>query len=199
MLITYDFEGTITTLSGPAFDLPGPIGIGQTLTGSFSYESSTPPGRDVDPMHGNYFGAIRNLSFATSSYTGTGLFPSGAPGVGIIVVNNDVGGDQVLVSAFATGPPIAGNALSGFSLNFQDPSGLALESKALETLPLLSVFPSKSFTISFLNIPQSSSVIGEVTSVTPVPVPAAAVLFPTGLGLLAVVLHRLRRRESSHI
>jgi hypothetical protein len=43
-----------------------------------------------------------------------------------------------------------------------------------------------------LNVPASSFVVGEITSVTPVPLPAAAVLFPTGLGLLAVVF---RRRE----
>ena len=84
-----------------------------------------------------------------------------------------------------------------FNLLLQDFSGAALESTALGPLPPASAFGIKTFSLQFANnpFPGHFSVIADLTSVTPVPLPAASMLFASGLiSFLGYVRRRSQKR-----
>jgi hypothetical protein len=183
-LITYNFEGNVGDVSGST----NPFTIGQTVSGSFTYDPSTAPSF-LDPVNANYSGAVTNLSLILGSY-----FVAGMTGDSGVYNNNDVFGDGFWIRSPTTGVPINGMSPTDFNLLLQDFSGAALESTALGSLPPASAFGIKTFSLRFANnsVPGQVSVIGDLTSVTPVPLPGTVVLFPTGLTLLATVFRRLR-------
>lgn len=196
-LITYTFEGTVTGVGGFAFEELHPVNVGQTLTGSLTYETSTP---DINLLSqvGYYEGAITNLSFAFPSYSG-GIGGSNAINFIDIEHNFSPYGDRINLGAPVTGPAFNGVSPEGFLILLQDFRGEAVSNTALGTIPPLSAFPQyHSFNLRFSDIGYGNSgVAGTLTSLTPVPLPAAAVLFPTGLSLLAWMF-RMREERKRH-
>lgn len=194
-LVTYSFEGNVGDIQGSA----NPFSPGQTMSGLFTYDTSTTPSF-LDPVNGQYSEAITHLSLFVGSYSVTS-----ATGAINILNNNGLLGDSFTISSAVTGLPLNGSTPVTFNLGLQDFSGLALDSPALGPLPPSSAFGSTLFSLSFTDdppfpqIPNRFSITGQLTSLTPVPLPAAAVLFPTGLSLLAIAFRRLKTRESNDI
>lgn len=183
-LITYNFEGSVGGVSGST----NPFTIGQTVSGSFTYDTSTAPSF-LDPVNANYSGAVTNLSLTLGSYV-----IAGTTGDSGVYNNNDVFGDGFWIRSPTTGVPISGMSPTDFDLLLQDFSGAALDSTALGPLPPASAFGIKTFGLQFANnsYPGQIHVTGDITSVTPIPLPGTAVLFPTGLTLIATAFRRLR-------
>lgn len=183
-LITYNFEGSVGAVRGST----NPFTIEQTVSGSFTYDTSTAPSF-VDPVNANYNGAVTNLSLTIGSYV-----VAGTTGDSGVYNNNNAFGDGFWIRSPTTGVPINGMSPTDFNLLLQDFSGAALESTALGPLPPASAFGIKTFGLQFANnsYPGQIYVTGDITSVTPIPLPGTAVLFPTGLTLLATAFRRLR-------
>lgn len=186
-LITYSFEGNVTGLSGSG---PHPFTVGQSMSGSFTYDTST-VNVSLDPISGQYNGAVTQLSLSFGSYSVTG-------GPGDIQVGNTSLGDVFSMGSPTTGLPLNGSHPFAFTLSLQDFSGLALDSTALGPLPPSSAFGTKWFTLRFTDdapypqVPSTSMVAGNISSVTPVPLPSGTVLFSTGLSLCLSAFRRLR-------
>lgn len=189
-LVTYSFEGNVGVIQGRT----NPFSIGQTVNGSFTYDTSTAPSL-LDSVNGQYNGAVTHLSLFVGSYSVTS-----ATGNINVVNNNGLAGDGFTMSSPVTGVSLNGSNPVTFSFGLQDFAGLALDSPALSSLPPFSAFGSSLFHLTFTDdpplpqIPNRFSITGNIASVTPVPLPAAAVLFPTALSLLAIAYPRLRKR-----
>ena len=188
MVLTYTFEGNVAVLDGQA---PSPFNIGQTLSGSISYDTST-PASSMGPMNAAYNDAITLLNVALGSYS-----LSGSGGTINIVNNNDLLGDNISLQVPVTGASLNGIHPVTFSAGLQDFTGLAIDGTNLGPLPVFSAFSPSTFFLTFAleesgpAIPQTLMVSGPITSVTPVPIPAAAVLFASGLMYLWQVIRPL--------
>jgi hypothetical protein len=187
-LLTYDFEGTVDNAPSTY-----PFSSGQIITGSFTYDSSTADGTPADPVNGNYYSVMTSLSFSLGSYVG------GTDGSGVSqirLVNNSPGtgfSDYWISLTTVTAPNVNGASLQTIELLLQDPQALALTNKALGPITPFPAWRTSIFQLAFRDSFNSSSVVeGHLTSLAPVPLPAAAILFPSGLGLLAFAFRRVR-------
>lgn len=111
-LITHDFTAEVTNVSGglPQFDTT------QTITGSFTYESTTPPRvpGSPDPSEQSTFDALTNFEFSIDGF-------SASSSASAELQLDDFGAADrfALVSRASdglTGPDANGNALLGFIL-----------------------------------------------------------------------------------
>lgn len=197
--ITYNFEGYVTGIAGAFFELPSPFSasVGQPITGSLTYETNTVDIASSDPVYGNYIGPITNVSISLGSYVGIGDQYNNSR---MEIWNNLPFGpstlDQLTVSSHATGPTFNETALSNIALLLSDGSGLALGGDVLGPIPPLGTFSNNNDIFLQFSGLYRTSLQGQLTSLTSVPLPGAAVLFPTGLTLLATAFRRLRGRKS---
>ncbi len=217
--ITFDFTGTLVAAHPHTFGgmLTGPLGPfpASTVSGSFTFDSHTSDANPDDHI-GQYDGAIESFSFSvTRPITGDsyqfGLDLSGSSGRPVqnaIVVNADhtPANQSYVVSASVqnvvpNGPIVDGDNYFAreFFLNLLNPSSAVFTSDSLPVTPpdhtLFSLYdsvlnPDGQFRIVFQSSHGDHTLIGNLTSLTPVPVPAAVYLFGTGLIGLAIVARR---------
>ena len=64
--VTLNFQSTINVLEGPLNG--GPVSLGDTVTGSFTYESTTPLFEALGPV-GRRYHALTNFQFTVGSYS----------------------------------------------------------------------------------------------------------------------------------
>lgn len=185
-LVTFSFTGAVDPSLG--------FSPGQTLAGSYTFESTT----ILSNPDNRYNGAITSLTGSLSPYTATL-----GTGSNFIAVRNDLStGDHYLISAPLNPLP----AVTGLSVRFEmeliDPTATAFTSEALATTPpSLSAFATKSFRLVFEDAAAQASVQvrGTVTSLTAVPLPAAVILFGAGLVALAGLGAGSRRQRKTSI
>jgi hypothetical protein len=180
--ITFSFSGTLTTVSAP---LSGTFSPGQTISGTYTFESTTPDIAPGDPNFGGYFGANTNLSFVAGSYSGS----FGGPGFNATSVGLSFGGvDIYQVNIPFTGANVGAATPVQFSLDIRDPDETALASDALLlTPPDLALFEIRAITLLFS---EGSSVIASVDSLQLVPEPSALLLLAVGIAAGARTLRR---------
>lgn len=173
-LVTFSFTGAVDSVDPSLGFSPG-----QTLAGSYTFESTT----ILSNPDNRYNGAITSLTGSLSPYTATL-----GTGSNFIAVRNGLStGDHYLISAPLNPSP----AVTGLSVRFEmeliDPTATAFTSEALAaTPPSLSAFATKSFRLIFEDAAHANvHVLGTLTSLTAVPLPAAVVLFGAGLVALA--------------
>lgn len=167
VVLTYDFEGRVEEISGNA---ASPFSIGQTLSGTISYDTATPPSSS-GPTNAYYNGAITLLNASLNSYS-----LSGSPGDINIQNNNGALGDWISISVPVTGASLNGIHPVTFTAGLQDYTGLAIDGTGLGPLPPFSAFNPSTFTLHFekdANLPGLPELLllsGPITSITPVPV-----------------------------
>jgi hypothetical protein len=155
MLITYSFEGNLTTVD-PA--LSGTIHSFDAFTGTFTYETNTVP---VAP--GSYNNAVKAFSFSTNSSSASCI----QCGNLFIIISNGIPGrspDYIDMGTDVSGPSIGGYVPSTFRLFLSAPSGLALDSLALGPLPPSSAFAGRAISLDFLAYQSDALVQGQLTS-----------------------------------
>lgn len=192
--ITFNFTGINSGLS-PSL-AGGPVATGDTLTGSYTFESTTVgTGGGCSAVSGqcDYFGAITALNFTVGSYTGTGNVGD----TNIISVLNDFSSPMdayTVVNSF-TGASINGFQPDIFFFVLVDPSTAMFSGTALPTAPpSLIGIGNRNFQINYQNnlTGQTGFINGSIISLTAVPEPPTAWLFGLGIGLLALWKVRAR-------
>jgi len=211
--ITFAFTGNVISVSAP---LSGTFNTSQTLSGFYTFESTTPDTVPLDATLGFYTGALTALSLTVGSYTGT-LGPA-PPGSAIAVENNRVFVFEPLprnsytVGAGFVGPDVAGlSPLFVSVVSVFDPTGTALNSDSLPTTPPnLSAFTQGlGFALIFgdPDFPEDEQQVrGTLTSLTlvteppegtPIPEPSTWLLLSSGLAGIAVWRQRQRQSHSA--
>lgn len=187
--ITFSFAGTVTQIQ--AFNpsmVPLPAAINDTVNGFYTFESTAGSPCAVNGSC-QYTGAITDLRFTVGSYTNTG---PREPINGIFVrngslVNPDSFDDYLVFSGFS-GPSLgSGIDANQFHLQVRDLSGNMFDNTTLPTTPpVLTTNTSWSVLWSNSSGPGNAQLSGTVTSLNPVPLPSALLLFCSGIiGLAA--------------
>jgi hypothetical protein len=189
--ITISFTGEVSGVSG---GLGGAFSVGDLLSGSYTFESTTAP-RVGSDANGAVYDAVTDVVFSIGSYSAATAGP--APN-GEIQIDNDPPTPFVdryaLVSRVTdglVGAPANGQPLIAFGFRLDDTSNTVF-STAL-TLPSgleLSDFTSSGFFAFF----GTELVEGTLTSITVEP-PSAGVPEPTTLGLTLLGFAVLARRR----
>jgi len=191
-----------------------------TITGSVTFEANTPDANGSGTV-GLYNGAIQNLSFSvtkpiTADTYQFGLDLSGSSGRPVqnaILVNasGTAANQSYVLSASVANQVPAGPIIDGgeyfareFSINLINPSGSVFTTDALPDTPpdrnLFSLYsavtnPSGQFRLVFSGSHGDHTIIGNLTSlsVSAVPIPAAVLLFGSGLAGIAAFARRKPR------
>jgi len=198
--VTFQFAGQLTSVIGSGLTAAG-FSAGQSLLGSFSFEPSS---SDLSPSAnlGDYR-ALTNLTATVGSYTVT-LVP-GIQHSAITIWNNYESYpfgpiDQYSVGGEVTGTTVSGMSPFSFGLALTDPSHTVFDSDALPSSPPnLSSFATKRASFYFPGALGNSFLHGEIHSLTAVPVPAAVLLFGTGLTTLIGLRAGNWRREQIRV
>ncbi len=191
-LITFSFAGTVDSVDPT---LGGTFLVGQTLTGTYTFESTTVARAGSNSTFA-VFDALTNLDFTLGSYSASS---SGAPE---IQVDNDPplpNVDRYAVVSRAsdglTGPAVAGQSLNFFGFRLDDSTNTVFtDALVLPTSLNLSDFDNRQFFIFFGDSP--AIVSGTITSVSAVPEPSSLTLAGLG-GLFGLGLRwRCKRRSA---
>lgn len=184
--VTFQFSGQLTSLIGGGLTAAG-FSVGQSFVGSYTFESTSSNVYDANPNKAIY-NALTSLTATIGSYTVT-LVPD--PDLREIQIHNNLGSsisrrDAYIVGSRVTGAVVNGLSPVDFFIDLIDPSHTAFDSDALPSSPPnLSSFATKRASFGFFSgAPENSLLHGEIHSLTAVPVPAAVLLFGTGLTAL---------------
>ena len=191
--ITISFTGVVSSVSG---GLGGDFAVGDVLTGSYTFESTTAARAGSDSTFAVY-DAITDLSFTLGTYSAATAGP--APN-GEIQIDNDPPSPFVdrygvlsRVSDGLVGPSAGGQPLIAFGFRLDDSTNTAFsDALVLPTSLALSDFTSSAFFVFF----GTELVDGTLTSVRVQAVPEPATLGLISLGLAALAGRKLRRARS---
>ncbi len=170
--ITYTFAGTVTNVANAPNVLDSPFNTSQTMSGQMTVS-------DV----GTY--PIQSLTVSIGGYqlTGTGS------GSVIIQNNNSALNPSLIIDRFYASKQVSGAGVNGFTPSYLTmdlrggPQSLFNSTALPTTVPSIASFNVKNEWR--MNFSGGKVVIGQMSQLTAVPLPAAVVLF--GAGLVALV------------
>lgn len=181
--VTFSFTGTVTAVDAA---LAGEFSLGESVVGSYTFESTTPDSDPGDPTLGIYDNAITAFS---ATFGGDYTVTQGLDN-DISVANGPPGNDvyQVFLTN-PTAPTVAGLSLGALFLGIGDFESNVFNSDALPlTPPDLAEFDFDISGAIFLDSPINQGMNFQLTSLTLVPEPSTLAF--VALGLMGVCCHR---------
>ncbi len=170
-LVTFEFAATVSEVP---VELASQFSIGQSIRGSYTFESSTLPNDST------YYSAIRSFNVDIAGYE------LNSHGLGDIEVL-DGAPDSYIAVSFSSGNSVGGLNPGLHAIQMNDHSGTALTSNKLPLVPPdVSKFADRRFTVDF----PGARLTGNIDRLVAVPEPSSAVVLP-----LAALLCARRRRE----
>jgi hypothetical protein len=173
-----------------------PIAIGQTFTATWSVDS-TVAARTGSTSNQAVFDALLSLNVSIGTYSAS------TPGPQEIQVDHDVAGFDdrygIVSTSFSglTGP-LNGSDLNLFFLNLKDSSKTVFSDALILPLALsLASFDSTAFAFFFSDDSFISGHLTDLSSVSPVPLPAALPLFASALGAMSFLGWRRKRKAAA--
>ena len=180
-LVTFNFTGAVGDVNKALFPA---LNSGQTLMGSFSYNTDLATDSNGSGNIGRYNDAVISVSLNLGSFAWTLGSESPSNNNFVRIVNSST--DTFDVRTPLTGSLVGSYEPLYFRVTLKDPSGSVFGDDSLPTTaPSLSSFASDRFRIVFENGNGVARVRGNLTSLTAVPLPPAVILF--GAGLIALV------------
>jgi hypothetical protein len=186
-LVPFQFTGTVDSVDAA---LAGTFSVGQTLTGSYTIESTTLP-RGGSTSASAVFDALASLQIDLGAYSAAS---SAAPEIQM----DNAAADRYAVVARAVdglaGPDVGGLPLNFFGIRLDDSTGAALsDALILPTSLNLAAFDSRRFFIFFGPIASPAIVGGSIDTLAAVPEPGSVSL--AALGGLTGLAYLARRRR----
>jgi hypothetical protein len=190
--IVYDVTGTVDSIDTIGA-VVNPFSVGDTLTGQFTFEVTTPP--EIGPyVNFSVFpGAVTSVTLEI----GPGITNVNAP-VATAVTHNFPSPDELDISldmVAATVGDVSGLTYSGGDLDFSDPTGTLFTSNPPPlVLPDHPSFTDNQFRFYWGDLTtEFLSIRGDITHITVIPAPSALVL-----SLIGVVSLGVKQRQRKH-
>jgi len=198
-LITFSFEGSIKSMSD---SLNSYFEIGQTMSGSYTFDSNTPD-THTSSEYGNYHESIIDLEVTVGDKTYTDI-PGSSGGDNIIQVKDqtdtypkDPSEDRYWVNMVVDGPNLGSFGFiqpDYFRLCMEDPTAEAFINTNLPlTPPDKDDFNYNNMWLVFTEYGNSRHITAELTSLSAVPIPSAVWLL--GSGLIGIVGIRRKSKK----
>jgi len=193
-LIEIAIEAEVTTVDDPGNLLEGKVNVGNTITGSYKYDSETPDSSPDDPVQGNYW----NYSppYGVSLNVGGFNFKTELNDVEFLIFtrnNLGTGHDRFGFGSYNNMPLSNGIPLGTITWLLEDSTGSELQNDHLPLIaPILDHWDyDNSLSIEGGERTGDFMIIGEVTSAVLIPEPASITLFTFGCLII-----RKRRSKS---
>lgn len=186
--ISYSFEGVVET---PSPFLGDRFQVGDPVTGSFTYDSSTPDGQPGNMSVGSYLGSIEAFDFQIGDYSAS-ISPVIHGDIRVddrttIVPNPRPHRDAYTAVALMSGEQVEGFDLLLASLQILDFDGDAITDDPI-TPPQLDLFSDPLITIDFAPVGSDQNRIwASLTSLQQVPEPASVALLSVGVIFIGVI------------
>ncbi len=195
--ISFAFQGTVDSVDP---NLAGTFAPGATLTGTYSFESTT-VARAGSNSNFAVFDALTGLSFSIDGYAASSSAASE------IQVDNDPGlpnhdryGLTSRASEGLTGPDVGDFELDAFLFRLDDSTDSVFSDALILPLALdFSAFDSSAFFLFFVNpsTAQLANVSGQLTAIAQVPEPSTVAMLGLGLVSLALIWRRRVSRRAN--
>jgi|LNFM01.2.fsa_nt_gb hypothetical protein len=204
--VTFQFAGHLTEVD-PTITTATGFTVGHTFTGSYIFESTAPelPSQIPNPRIGAYEYSVTNVTARIG--TQIVVMPQ-QPGFSTIVVldnayqssfGNDFV-DQYGMSARVNAAVATPWHVESLSVILNEGSSFTFDNDSLPTHPpSLGSFGTRQAFFNFFTGTTTISAYGQLTSLTAVPVPAAILLFGTGLTALIGLGTGSRRRKLTRV
>ena len=180
-MVEISITATVNYLMDSKNYLEGKVHLGDTITGSYKYESTTEDSSPSDPTQGNYWHYLAPAGISLS--VGGFNFTTNPDIVNFLVSigNNASGQDNYLVRSYQNLPLYDSVGVGGIAWELDDYTASVFLSDALPaTVPILSQWQDNYISIDGGGIGGSYGIHAEVTSAQLVPEPATILLFAIG-------------------
>ena len=184
-LVIVNFTGVVTQVDDPDAILPGSITVSTVVTGSYTYESTTPDSIPADPTFALYEMSVPPNGITMSIGGFTFASAPGADNFGFNIIDNLFFNDMFMAKiGICSSPPCnqpgpGGSRVDSLGFILEDPAQLALSSDAL-VIPCLGDFPIReSVFVGGCRMPGINGfcvdagaigvyrILGEISSLTP--------------------------------
>jgi hypothetical protein len=181
-LIEIAIEAEVTAVSDSGNLLEGNVNVGDTITGSYKFDSDTPDSSPIDPIVGHYW--HYSIPHGISLNVGDLLFqttPSNVEFLVLIVNNNSLGHDIYSIISYNNHIVDENLQVESISFALKDYSGQALIADDLPVLPpQIDDYKDENYLVIAGGREGGYGIGACITSVVLIPEPASIMLFTIG-------------------